>query len=104
MRLAMAVVVALVSLTGCALVFQERQPDRCTTSRRLPSVDLALLGVEAGAAIAGDVLRTDAHPTAGGVLIGIALAAVAVQAVSARAGFQWAEKCAVRQPAANAAK
>lgn len=104
-----AVIAALVSTSGCAMTFQEHRPDpdHCTTSHTLPRLDLAFLGAEAGAAIAGDALRTgwgfQAHPTAGSIVIGAALAAGVVQAASAGKGFRWADECAQR-PTATAAK
>jgi hypothetical protein len=106
MKLA-AMVAALSVVSGCAMTFQEHRPDRCTTSRTLPRMDLAFLGVEAGAAIAGDALRSGwgfrAHPTAGPIVIGVALAAGVMQAASAGKGFRWVDECAQR-PAATATR
>lgn len=104
---ALVAVMALVG-SGCAMTFQDHGPGRCSSSRLLPRLDVAALGIDAAGAIAGDALRTGsgfrAHTTIGPILLGVSMAAMAANAVSAEHGFRWADGCRGERTTATATR
>lgn len=108
-------VVLVVCLSGCSLALQRHLPDgsigptadasRCSTSRRLPWADLAVISAELTAAAAGEALHDgigfSRREETGTVITGVALFAALLQTASAGNGFDRANACRRAQVTAS---